>query len=95
MKMGFNHLNVSEILAKASAINSKYGNLRFLSDEQKGDAMLQITRLIKEVMHGVSRLVYVAPVQLQRKKLHWTSFLVRKVMMTLVIIVKMISNSIF
>ena len=44
-RWGVNYLNSNEILVLACAIDPRFRNLRFLSDEQKEDVRLEITRL--------------------------------------------------
>ena len=89
-RWGVNYSNSNEILVLACAIDLRFHNLRFLSDEQKEDVRLEIIRLMKELMDSVQLNCHVR----KRPKLHWTFFLVRKVMMTHVITVRKRSDSI-
>jgi len=93
-RWGLKYLDLSEIPVLASAVDPRFHSLKFLSDEQKGDVRLEITRLMKQLMDSAA-LVYITLVQSPRKKtkLHWTFSLVKKVMI-LVIIVKMRQDSI-
>ena len=69
-----------------------------MDDKPKSDVRLEITRLMKELMESADS-VHVAPVQLSCKKKNKTaldigSFLVKKEMMILMMVVKMKSASI-
>ena len=59
---GFTILNPTEILMLTSDIDPRFCKLKFLDDELKGDARLEITRLMKELMESADS-VHVAPVQ--------------------------------
>jgi len=48
-RWGIKYLDPSEIPVLASAVDPKFCNLKFLSDELKGDVRLEITRLMKQI----------------------------------------------
>jgi len=84
-RWGLKYLDPSEIPVLASAVDPRFRNLKFLSDELKGDG-----HKVDETINGFKLLVHIPPVQSPRKKtkLHGTFFLLKKVMMILVMIVK-------
>jgi len=66
-RWGLKYLDPSEIPVLANAVDPRLRNLKFLSDELKGNVRLEITRLMKQLMDSAA-LVHIPLVQSPHKK---------------------------
>jgi len=66
-RWGHKYLDPSEIPVLVSAVDPKFRNLKFLSDELKDDVRLDITRLMKQLIDSAA-LVHIPAVQSPHKK---------------------------